>query len=169
MCVLKCGKWPHLFATLVYVLDDQLPYLASGNGIVQHWSKWLKLDLKSRPKDKNALLGLQKCISWIYVWFGNILNINSLNTGSPCYMLSFYLRIRINSIEKWPFFLNLSSNYSDCWSFYMWIHYMRAYFWSPYLSHITRSTCTCQNSLWNVYEFAHFFSQNKWTSDQSIS
>ncbi len=25
--------------------------------------------------------------------------------------------------------------------FYMRIHYMRAYFWSPYLSHITRSTC----------------------------
>jgi hypothetical protein len=33
--------------------------------------------------------------------------------------------------------------YSDCWSFYMQIHYMRAYFWSPYLSHIKRSTCTC--------------------------
>jgi len=32
--------------------------------------------------------------------------------------------------------------YSDWWSFYMWIHYIRAYFWSPYLSHITRSTCT---------------------------
>jgi hypothetical protein len=28
-------------------------------------------------------------------------------------------------------------------SFYMQIHYMRAYFWSPYLSHITRSACTC--------------------------
>jgi len=27
-------------------------------------------------------------------------------------------------------------------SFYMRIHYMRAYFWSPYLSHITRSTST---------------------------
>jgi len=26
-------------------------------------------------------------------------------------------------------------------SFYMRIHYMRVYFWSPYLSHITRSTC----------------------------
>jgi len=32
--------------------------------------------------------------------------------------------------------------YSDHWSFYMRIHYMRAYFWSPYLSHITRSACT---------------------------
>jgi hypothetical protein len=32
--------------------------------------------------------------------------------------------------------------YSHPWSFYMQIHYMRAYFWSPYLSHITRSNCT---------------------------
>jgi len=32
--------------------------------------------------------------------------------------------------------------YGNLWSFYMRIHYMRAYFWSPYLSHITRSTCT---------------------------
>jgi len=31
--------------------------------------------------------------------------------------------------------------YSNPWSFYMRIHYMRAYFWSPYLSHITRSNC----------------------------
>ncbi len=31
--------------------------------------------------------------------------------------------------------------YSHPWSFYMRIHYMRAYFWSPYLSHITRSNC----------------------------
>jgi len=33
--------------------------------------------------------------------------------------------------------------YSNPWSFYMGICYMRVYFWSPYLSHITRSTCTC--------------------------
>ncbi len=32
--------------------------------------------------------------------------------------------------------------YSNPWSFYMQIRYMRAYFWSPYLSHLTRSTCT---------------------------
>jgi len=31
--------------------------------------------------------------------------------------------------------------YCHPWSFYMWIHYIRAYFWGPYLSHITRSTC----------------------------
>ncbi len=31
---------------------------------------------------------------------------------------------------------------SHPWSFYMRICYMRVYFWSPYLSHITRSNCT---------------------------
>jgi len=31
---------------------------------------------------------------------------------------------------------------SDCRSLYMQIHYIRAYFGSPYLSHIMRSTCT---------------------------
>jgi len=30
---------------------------------------------------------------------------------------------------------------SHPWSFYIRIHYMRVYFWSPYLSHITRSNC----------------------------
>jgi hypothetical protein len=30
---------------------------------------------------------------------------------------------------------------SHPWSFYMQIHYMRVYFWSPYPSHITRSNC----------------------------
>ncbi len=33
--------------------------------------------------------------------------------------------------------------YNDPWSFYMRIYYMRAYFWSPYLSHITRSVLFC--------------------------
>jgi len=36
---------------------------------------------------------------------------------------------------------------SHPWSFYMRIHYMRAYFWSPYLSHITRATCTASNNV----------------------
>jgi len=30
---------------------------------------------------------------------------------------------------------------SNLWSFYMQIHYIWAYFWSPCLSHITRTTC----------------------------
>jgi len=32
--------------------------------------------------------------------------------------------------------------YSHPWSSYIRIHYIRAHFQSPYLSHITRSTCT---------------------------
>ncbi len=67
-----------------------------------------------------------------------------LGTGGPLYMLSFYLRICVygymqlkNGIFYWTYPLI----YSDLWSFYMRIHYMWAYFWSPYLSHITRSTC----------------------------
>ncbi len=35
--------------------------------------------------------------------------------------------------------------YSHPWSFYMRMCYMRAYFLSPYLSNITRSTCTHNN------------------------
>jgi len=34
---------------------------------------------------------------------------------------------------------------SHTWSFYMRIHYMWVYFWSPYLSHITRSNCTAKS------------------------
>jgi len=56
-------------------------------------------------------------------------------------MQSFYLRISLYAIEKWPFSGIYPLIYSDCRSFYMQIHYMLAYFWSPYLSHITRSTC----------------------------
>ena len=33
-------------------------------------------------------------------------------------------------------------NYSYPWSFYMRIRYMRAHFLGPYLSHLTRETCT---------------------------
>jgi len=41
-------------------------------------------------------------------------------------------------------FWNLSSNFQWSLVFYMRIHYMRAYFWSPYLLYITRHTC-----IWN--------------------
>jgi len=34
--------------------------------------------------------------------------------------------------------------YSNPWSFYIQIHYMRAYLWSTYLSYLTRSTCTSE-------------------------
>jgi len=46
--------------------------------------------------------------------------------------------------------------YGNPWSFLMWIHYMPAYFWSPYLSNITRSTCTdlirCSKSIFTYLE-----------------
>ncbi len=53
------------------------------------------------------------------------------NTGGPRYMRSFYLRIRVYAIEKWPFSGTYPLIYCDCWSFYMRIHYMRAYFGVP--------------------------------------
>jgi len=40
---------------------------------------------------------------------------------------------------KMAFFLNLSSNLHNSLGFLMQIHYMQAYFQSPYLSNITRS------------------------------
>jgi len=42
--------------------------------------------------------------------------------------------------------------------FYMRICYMRVYFWSPCLSHITRSTCKlklAQNHFWSYSDFQH--------------
>jgi len=59
-------------------------------------------------------------------------------------MRSFYLRICVYAIKKWLFSGTYPLIYSDRRSFYMQIHYMRAYFWSPYLLHITRSTCTVE-------------------------
>ncbi len=39
---------------------------------------------------------------------------------------------------------------SHPWSLYMRIRYMRVYFWSPYLSHITRSTCIMTFLLFHI-------------------
>jgi len=64
------------------------------------------------------------------------------STGGPRYMRSFYLRIWVYAIKKGLFSGTYPLIYSDHMSFYIRIHYMRAYFWSPYLSNITRSTCT---------------------------
>jgi len=50
--------------------------------------------------------------------------------------------------------------YSHPWSFYMRIHYMWVYFWSPYLSHITRSTCT-SNSATSHLTFPAFHKQRE--------
>ena len=57
-------------------------------------------------------------------------------------MPSFYLQFCVYAIEKWPFSGTFPLIYGNPWSFYKRIHYMQAYFWSPYLSHITRSNCT---------------------------
>jgi len=63
-------------------------------------------------------------------------------TGGPRFMQSFYLRFRVYAIRKWPFSETYPLIYSHPWSIYMRIHYMQTYFWSPYLSHITRSNCS---------------------------
>ena len=49
-----------------------------------------------------------------------------------------YMRLRngLNFSGTYPLI------YSYLWSFYMRIHYMQGYFSSPYLLHITRTTCT---------------------------
>jgi hypothetical protein len=63
-------------------------------------------------------------------------------TGGPRHMCSFYPRFCVYAIQKWPFSGTYPLINSHPWSFYMWICYIRVYFWSPYLSHITRSTCS---------------------------
>ncbi len=60
-----------------------------------------------------------------------------MNTDRPRYM-----RFGVYAIQEWPFSGTYPLIYSHPWAFYMRIHYMRAYFWGPYLSNITRSTCT---------------------------
>jgi hypothetical protein len=56
--------------------------------------------------------------------------------------------------------------YSNRRSFYMWIHYMQAYFWSPYLSNITRSTCILIFYASNTSFFAGlFYSQREGLPD----
>ncbi len=71
--------------------------------------------------------------------------------------------------------------YSNPWSFYLQIRYMRAYFWSPFLSHVTRSTCfsiatSCiyHTSILERKEFIHkhckieYRSMKQQTMDRSI-
>ncbi len=50
----------------------------------------------------------------------------------------------LSAIEKWPFPGTYFLIYGNPRSFYVRIHYIRAYFLTPYLSHITRSTCICK-------------------------
>jgi len=71
-------------------------------------------------------------------------------------MRSFYLQFQVYSIEKWPSSGTYPLIYGNPRSFNMQIHHMRAYFLSPYLSHITRSTCTS-----NFCNLCHLTSQNE--------
>jgi len=58
-------------------------------------------------------------------------------------MQSFYCDFAYMRLKNLLFSGTYPLIYSDHWSFYMRIHYMRAYFWSPYLSHIIQSNlCT---------------------------
>jgi hypothetical protein len=72
------------------------------------------------------------------------LSFNIFNdTGGPRYVRPFYLRFHVVYMRlrngRFPGTYPQICSYS--WSFYMQICYMRAYFWSPYLSHKTRSAC----------------------------
>jgi hypothetical protein len=61
----------------------------------------------------NTKTKLHNNISGVLFYFtksNQIICSVGFDTGSPHYMQSFYLQIRINAIEKWPFFWNLSSN-----------------------------------------------------------
>jgi len=53
-----------------------------------------------------AKLTLVACLPRVMTF----LDCKGMSTGGPRYMQSFYLRIRVYAIEKWPFFWNLSSN-----------------------------------------------------------
>jgi len=54
------------------------------------------------------------------------ISIVELNIGDPRYMRYFYLQFCAYAIEKWPFSGTYPLIYSDCWSFYMRIHYINA-------------------------------------------
>jgi hypothetical protein len=76
--------------------------------------------------------------------------INNWQDGSSCITLPIqadlvicslffcdfaYMRLKIGHFSR-----TYPQIYSHPWSFYMQIRYMRAYFFGPYLSHITRET-----------------------------
>jgi len=74
-----------------------------------------------------------------------LMSLLRVQAALNCYMRSFYLQFLVHAIRKWPFSGTYPLFYSNPWSFYIQIHYMPAYFWSPYLLHVTRSTCTYLN------------------------
>ncbi len=64
------------------------------------------------------------------------------STGGPRYISLFICNFAYMRLKNDLFSGSHPLIYGNPRSFYMQIHYMLAYFWSPYLSNITRSTCT---------------------------
>ncbi len=82
--------------------------------------------------------------------------VSKVCTGGPRYMQSFYLQICVYGIKKWPFSWTYPLINNDCWSFYMQIHYMRAYFWSPFLAY-NEVHLVLQNSMQKKRMWQHIF------------
>ncbi len=60
-------------------------------------------------------------------------------------MRTFYLRFCVCAIEIMAFQRNVSSYLPMFWSRYFQIQYVKTIFLGPYLSHLTRSTCTVKS------------------------
>jgi len=105
-------------------------------------------------------------------------NCCKLNTARPRYMRSFYQQFCIYKNEKLAFSGTYPLIYGDLRSFYMQIHYMRAYFWSPYLWHITRCTRIVVLEIFSTMNFCccpsyqeyntQFKSGQKWPNNNHI-
>ncbi len=73
-----------------------------------------------------------------------------VHTGSPRYMRTFYLRFHVYAIEIMAFLRNISS-YLPMLLVSLYANLLYAnHFFSPYLSHITRSTCTLNKNFFNL-------------------
>ena len=84
-------------------------------------------------------------------FFNLFFAVHCIFAGGPRYMRSFYLRLRIGHFSGADPLI-----YSHTWSYYMRIRYMRANFFSPYLSHITRDTCTVEAAECDYFGTRHF-------------
>jgi len=121
------------------------------------------LESKAACKIMLKLIHVKHCFqihSWPY----------SLSTFSS-HSVFLCLKFVTNNLENYcKFFLSFSFDccflfksgtypliYSNNWYFYMRNHYMRGYFSSPYISHITRSTCTYLTTLQLRDKFRNLF------------
>jgi len=84
--------------------------------------------------------------------------INNIQAALIIYVRSFYLQFCIYGSEKWPFSGTYPLIYNNPWCFYMQFCYMRPYFWSTYLSHITKVHLDYQRyakeKVWKPYHTA---------------